>query len=93
VKTRLIYREDLQAKHPSDQPLISSANRRPVTFDLNEDGNRISCRGSGELNATLFNLTQKVDATWISCARTCEEGQWCERKVPLSDQGKFIQEL
>jgi trehalose 6-phosphate synthase len=90
VKSKFKCRQGLQGKYLTDRSLIIASNRGPVTFDLDEDGNRVSHRGSGGLVTALSGLAQKVDATWISCARTREDAQWCEGKVPLSDQGKSI---
>jgi trehalose 6-phosphate synthase len=90
VKTRLNCREGLQAEYLTNRSLIIAANRGPVTFDIDEDGNRIYYRGSGGLVTALTGLTQQVNATWISCARTREDSRWREGKILLSDQGKPI---
>jgi trehalose 6-phosphate synthase len=42
------------------------------------------------LVTALSGLTQQVDATWISCARTHEDIMWREGEVPLINRGKSI---
>jgi trehalose 6-phosphate synthase len=90
VKAVLNSHEDLQVECLTNRPLIIASNRGPVTFDVDEDGNRILRRGSGGLVTALSGLTQQVDATWISCARTREDSRWREGKIPLSDHAKPI---
>ncbi len=65
--------------------LIIAANRAPVTFDYDEEGELTYERGAGGLVTALTGLAQYVDATWIGCARTEADVEWAEGDVPLGD--------
>lgn len=68
-----------------DRQLIIVANRAPVTFQRDQDGNIQQTRGAGGLVTALMGLAQHVEATWIACARTEEDADWHSGKVMLDD--------
>jgi trehalose 6-phosphate synthase len=53
--------------------LIVASNRPPVTYRLDEDGNRVSRRGGGGLVTALRSLVAHHDVTWIASAMTDED--------------------
>ena len=69
--------------------LIIAANRAPVTFDVAHDGHVYSQRGSGGVVTALTGLAQRVEATWIACARTEADTTWREGTLPVSEEGKI----
>ena len=52
-------------------PLVLVSNRGPVTFDLDENGERIEKRGTGGLVTALTGLVNhRVDTLWVASAMT-----------------------
>lgn len=67
------YRADcerLQTELLAERKLIIVANRAPVTFSYNEEGERSFQRSGGGLVTALTGLAQHVDATWVAAADT-----------------------
>ena len=62
--------EHLQTELLSQRKLIIVANRGPVTFQYDENGERTFQRSGGGLVTALTGLAQHVDATWIAAAET-----------------------
>ena len=50
--------------------LILVSNRGPITFDVDDDGNRVIRRGGGGLVSVLTGLVKHRDALWIASAMT-----------------------
>jgi trehalose 6-phosphate synthase len=57
----------------SRRKLIVVSNRPPVTFGLDEDGNRVARRGGGGLVTALRSLVALHDVTWVASAMTDED--------------------
>jgi trehalose 6-phosphate synthase len=57
----------------SRRKLIVVSNRPPVTFGLDEDGNRVARRGGGGLVTALRSLVAMHDVTWVASAMTDED--------------------
>jgi trehalose 6-phosphate synthase len=57
----------------SRRKLIVVSNRPPVTFGLDEDGNRVARRGGGGLVTALRSLVALHDVTWVASAITDED--------------------
>lgn len=62
--------EKLQAELLAERKLIIVANRAPVTFHYDENGQRTFQRSGGGLVTALTGLAQHVDATWVAAADT-----------------------
>lgn len=55
-------------------PLVLVSNRGPVTFDLDEDGERVKRRGTGGLVTALAGLVNhRTDTLWVASAMTAED--------------------
>src|SRR5665647_1206294 len=55
-------------------PLVLVSNRGPVTFDRDEDGERIERRGTGGLVTALTGLVNhRSDTLWVASAMTAED--------------------
>lgn len=55
-------------------PLVLVSNRGPVTFDVDEEGNRVERRGTGGLVTALTGLVNhRSDTLWIASAMTAED--------------------
>ncbi|MGC9334222.1 MAG: alpha,alpha-trehalose-phosphate synthase (UDP-forming) [Anaerolineae bacterium] len=88
---RLKACEKLQSELLSSRALIIAANRGPVTFARDEDGNLTTQRGGGGLVTALSGLCPHTeDMTWIACARTDADVDWGHGSVELED-GSHIQ--
>jgi trehalose 6-phosphate synthase len=81
---------ELQAEFFADRALIIAANRGPVTFERNEDGELSYDRGGGGLVTALLGMCRYADATWISCARTDADAEWGSGDVQLGEDGSVI---
>src|SRR5215212_1188969 len=68
--------------------LIVASNRAPVSYRLDEDGNRVARRGGGGLVTALRSLVAHHDVTWIASAMTDED-----RVVALESGGEAIEEV
>jgi len=67
--------------------LIVASNRPPVSYRLDEDGNRVSRRGGGGLVTALRSLLSHHDVTWIASAMSDED-----RAVAAETEGQTIEE-
>jgi trehalose 6-phosphate synthase len=55
-------------------PLVLVSNRGPVTFDRDDDGERIERRGTGGLVTALTGLVNhRSDTLWVASAMTAED--------------------
>ena len=81
--------QNLQAELLSNRKLIIVANRGPVKFNYDENGERTFTRGGGGLVTALLGLAQHVDATWIAAADTIADRDFKEGKVEL-DNGSSL---
>lgn len=81
--------KNLQAELLSNRKLIIVANRAPVTFNYDEDGNRAQQRGGGGLVTALTGLAQHVDATWIAAADTDADRDFKAGKISLDNGSKL----
>ncbi|MGD8967098.1 MAG: trehalose-6-phosphate synthase [Anaerolineae bacterium] len=79
-----------QSEFFADRALIIAANRGPVTFDTDEDGELRHERGGGGLVTALLGMCRHANATWISCARTEADVEWRSGDVQLGDEGGVI---
>ena len=77
--------EALQTSFFANRALIIAANRAPVTFHRDEDGNLQPERGGGGLVTALTGLCRHADATWIACARTEADVAWGRGPLKLDD--------
>ncbi len=67
--------------------LIVASNRAPVSYRLDEDGNRVARRGGGGLVTALRSLVSHHDVTWIASAMGDED-----RAVAAEAGGHVIEE-
>ncbi|HEC35371.1 MAG TPA: trehalose-6-phosphate synthase [Anaerolineae bacterium] len=81
--------EELRASFFADRALIIAASRGPVTFETAEDGRLSARRGKGGLVTALLGICRHTDVTWIACAQTEADAQWCAGKVEMSDGGEI----
>jgi trehalose 6-phosphate synthase len=58
---------------PEPRQLIVVSNRGPVSYDRDQDGNRISKRGGGGLVTALRSLVSHHDVTWVASAMSDED--------------------
>lgn len=80
-----------QPKDPINRSsVIIVANRGPVTFTRNANGELSYRRGTGGLVTALSGLIGKVDATWISYAISKEDIEWNEGQIPITDDDGMI---
>ena len=57
-----------------DAPLVLVSNRGPVTYDLDDNGNRFEKRGTGGLVTALTGLVNhRNDTLWVASAMTEED--------------------
>ncbi len=80
----------LQSNFFSKRALIIAANRGPVTFEKDEEGEFQHQRGEGGLVTALLGMCHYADATWVACGRTEADAEWQEGDVPLGDGGSNI---
>lgn len=81
---------ELQTRLFQERSLIIAANRAPVTFERDDSGNLTFERGTGGLVTALSGLVEKINPTWIGCARTETDAEWKEGDVPLDQEGNSI---
>ena len=81
--------QKLQAELLSNRKLIIVANRGPVKFNYDENGNRTFTRGGGGLVTALLGLAQHVEATWVAAADTDADKDFKVGKVEL-DNGSSL---
>ena len=81
--------KNLQTELLSNRKLIIVANRGPVKFSYDEDGNRTHTRGGGGLVTALLGLAQHVDATWVAAADTDADKDFKVGNVEL-DNGSSL---
>lgn len=74
---------EIRDNYFGDRPVIIVANRAPVVFERDEEGNFVFSRGAGGLVTALSGLAQYLPASWIACARTEADIAWKRGKVPL----------
>lgn len=74
----------------SRRSLIVVSNRGPITFQSIAEDDLQFQRGSGGLVTALLGLLQKVDATWIACARTEADSAWKDGDFTLQEKGARI---
>ncbi len=86
-KERRTHCTALQDELLSGRKLIIAANRAPVSFHLDENGERSMQRGGGGLVTALTGLAQHVDATWVASAETDEDRAFEAGDVPLDAGG------
>lgn len=55
------------------RPLIVVSNRGPVTYERDDNGERVERRGAGGLVTALRSLVDRPDVTWIASATTDED--------------------
>jgi trehalose 6-phosphate synthase len=80
--------EALQAEFFANRALIIAANRAPVSFGRNRDGELHYQRGGGGLVTALTDLCRRAGATtWIACARTATDVEWDEGQISLDGGG------
>jgi trehalose 6-phosphate synthase len=59
-----------------DAPLVLVSNRGPVTYDLNDSGQRFEKRGTGGLVTALTGLVNhRKDTLWVASAMTDEDAK------------------
>jgi len=78
----------LQSDFFAERELIIAANRGPVTFERDEDGELSYERGEGGLVTALLGMCRQTDATWIACARTEADAEWRSGDVRLGEGGR-----
>ena len=81
--------QQLQAEVLSNRKLIIVANRGPVTFRYDENGERTYSRGGGGLVTALTGLAQHVEATWVAAADTDADKDFKAGNVEL-DNGSSL---
>lgn len=81
--------QNLQAELLSNRKLIIVANRGPVTFRYDENGEKSYTRGSGGLVTALTGLAQHVEMTWIATADTDADREFKAGNVDL-DNGSSL---
>jgi len=77
--------QNLQAALLSDRKLIIVANRGPVKFQYDENGDKTFTRGGGGLVTALLGLAQHVDATWVAAADTDADKDFKAGNVELDN--------
>ncbi|MFW6082946.1 MAG: alpha,alpha-trehalose-phosphate synthase (UDP-forming) [Chloroflexota bacterium] len=82
--------QDLQSRFFADRELIIAANRGPVTFQKDENGEFGYQRGEGGLVTALLGMCLHTDATWFACARTDADAAWRSGDVSLGDDGRAM---
>jgi trehalose 6-phosphate synthase len=84
-KERHAQCDRLQREILKDRNLIIAANRGPVSFVTQDDGEVQAQRGGGGLVTALMSLAEYVDASWIACALTPEDINWEKGFLPITD--------
>jgi len=81
--------QKLQAEVLSNKKLIIVANRGPVKFQYDENGECTYTRGGGGLVTALLGLAQHVEATWVAAADTDADRDFKAGNVEL-DNGSSL---
>jgi len=81
--------QNLQAELLSNKKLIIVANRGPVKFQYDENGERTYTRGGGGLVTALLGLAQHVEATWVAAADTDADRDFKAGNVELDNGGSL----
>ncbi len=81
--------QNLQAEILSNRKLIIVANRGPVKFQYEENGERTYTRGGGGLVTALLGLAQHVEATWVAAADTKADKDFKAGNVELDNGSKL----
>jgi trehalose 6-phosphate synthase len=76
---------ELQTGFFANRALIIAANRGPVTFERDDEGELNYERGEGGLVTALLGMCRHTDATWISCAQTDADAEWGGGDVRLGE--------
>ncbi len=82
--------QTIQSEFFAERSLIIAANRSPVTFTRDEDGDLTYTRGGGGLVTALLGICRYTEATWVACARTEADAEWQEGDVALDDEGSTV---
>lgn len=77
--------QNLQSEILSNRRLIIVANRGPVKFNYDRNGERTFTRGGGGLVTALLGLAQNVEATWVAAADTDADRDFKEGDVELDN--------
>jgi trehalose 6-phosphate synthase len=72
----------LYSQYLKNRRLIIASNRGPISVETAEDGSLHFTRNSGGLVTALLGLASHVDTTWVACARTQADTEWCSGRVP-----------
>jgi trehalose 6-phosphate synthase len=70
---------------PGEMKLIVVSNRGPVSYFLDDDGERAARRGGGGLVTALRSLVRFHDVTWIASAMTAEDRVVAAGSGPLDE--------
>ncbi len=74
-----------------NRSIIIAANRGPVTFHRDENGDMVPERVGGGLVTALTGLVNHAEASWIACAQTEEDKTWRQGSLPIGDYGNMLQ--
>jgi len=77
----------LSASTTSRRKLLVVFNRAPVSYVLDDDGQRVARRGGGGVVTALGGLLAHHDVTWVASAMTDED-----RAVAMERGGSFVEE-
>jgi trehalose 6-phosphate synthase len=84
----------LRDEYFGERPVIIAANRAPVKFEREPNGEFGYSRGAGGLVTALTGLAQYLPATWVACARTPADAEWRQGDISLDgDQNIHIRFL
>jgi len=72
----------IDTRYLENRRLIIASNRAPVTIEKGEDGSLNFVRNAGGLVTALLGLANSINTTWIACARTEADTEWCSGVVP-----------
>ena len=81
--------QNLQAELLSNRRLIVVANRGPVRFGYEENGERSFIRGGGGLVTALLGLAQHVEMTWVAAANTDADRDFKAGVVELNNGNRL----
>jgi trehalose 6-phosphate synthase len=84
--------ENIQADFFADRSLVIAANRGPIVFEPDQNGDLQSQRaGGGGLVTALLGLCQRTNVTWVASARTEADAMWREGEVRVKEgQGDTV---
>ncbi|MGD2104185.1 MAG: trehalose-6-phosphate synthase [Anaerolineae bacterium] len=80
----------LQSDFFANRALIIAANRGPVTFEQDEEGQLSYQRGEGGLVTALLGMCRYTSARWISCAQTEADAEWRSGEVRLGAEDSAL---